>query len=52
VSTAREIYAFARTDRYGRVALAVVWLGAAIITGGLLPLAVELHRRPLVEVTR
>lgn len=37
MSTARGIYAFARTDRYGRIAaVAVVLVGLVLITTGVL----------------
>ncbi len=48
---ARDMYAFARRDRYGRVALAVIWVGLLVATCGLAQLHYELSRHPLTEVT-
>jgi hypothetical protein len=52
MSTAREIYRFAKRDRYARPILAAVWLVAFIVTAGLAQLHVELAQHPLVEVAR
>ncbi|MFI7072093.1 hypothetical protein [Micromonospora sediminicola] len=48
-ATVEAMYAVARSDRYGRVALAVVWLGALIATCGLAQLHIYLRRHPLIE---
>ncbi|MET9303226.1 hypothetical protein ABZX66_28285 [Micromonospora aurantiaca] len=46
---AREMHAVAARDPYGRIALALLWLGALIATCGLAQLHIYLRRHPLIE---